>query len=40
MEARVARQGGLANEREPEIDVLLPEELDDLVELLVDDGRL
>ena len=37
VEARVLRQQRLAHEREPEVDVLLPEDLRRLVELLVDE---
>jgi hypothetical protein len=40
VEAGIARERRLAHEGQPEVDVLLAEDLDDLVELLVDDGRL
>ena len=38
-EARVARERGLADEREPQVDVLLAQDLDSLVELLLNERR-
>ena len=39
VEAGIAGEHRLADEREPKVDLLLPQDLDCLVELLLDEGR-